>query len=143
MAAALPNRDAPLQQKTADLVHQCRTAHHPALPYPVQRLHVQLFFALDRHKTHPGPIHSLGDRFGIDVVVLVGLHIRLHVLRRHQPYIMTLLAKRTAKEVRSSAGFHANQIDLQVRCESKQLNTRELLPHHHLAGHAQTYKMKY
>src|SRR5215469_11158133 len=47
---------------------------NPTLPHPMQRLHVQLSVSLDRHKAHPRSSYRLGDRFRVDVVVLVRLH---------------------------------------------------------------------
>ena len=43
---------------------------------------------LHRHRTHRRPPNSLATRRSIDRVVLVALDVRLHVLGRHQPYIM-------------------------------------------------------
>ena len=48
------------------------------------------------HKTHRRPSHSLGTRFGTDTVVLVRLHVRLHMLRRHQAHIAPLIPQSTA-----------------------------------------------
>jgi hypothetical protein len=89
--------------------------------------------ALDRYVTHPRPAHSLGDRLSIDVVVLVGLHKRLHILSRHQPHIVPLITQCATKVMRASAGFHPYQPHLQVGRKTQQLGTRELLPNHGLA----------
>ena len=105
-------------------------------------LHIQLIVSLDRHKAHRGPAHCLGNRFSVDVIALVGLYERLHVLRRDKSYFMALLSQRPAKEVRSSTGFHAYQLDAKVRGEAQQLDTRELLPSHNLAALVQTYQVK-
>jgi hypothetical protein len=83
----------------------------------MQRLQIQLFFGLDRHKSHSRSLHRFGDRFRIQEVTLVGLHIRLHVLRRHQSHFMPLLAQRPTEKVRSTARLHANQLHLQIRGE--------------------------
>jgi hypothetical protein len=58
------------------------------------------------------PCDSLGNRLGIDVVAFVGLHVRLHILRRNQPHLMSLFPQGSAKKMRPSAGFHANQLDV-------------------------------
>jgi hypothetical protein len=47
----------------------------------MQRLQVQLRFALDLDEPHGRPSRSLSDRFGIAVVVLVGFHVGAHILR--------------------------------------------------------------
>ena len=68
-------------------------------------LQIQLLVALDGHKAHGWPADGFGDRFRVDVIVLV----RLHVLRRDDSYFVTLLAQRTTQEMRSTTGFHTNQ----------------------------------
>jgi hypothetical protein len=42
----------------------------------MQRLQVQLLLGLDRHETHPRPLHHF-DGFGIQMVTLAGLHVGL------------------------------------------------------------------
>src|SRR5246127_5530963 len=143
MASSRPHRDSTLQQQTTDLVYHRSTSHDPALAHPVQRLHIQLLVGLDRHKPHRGTAHRFGDRFGINEVVLVGLHERLHVLCRHQAHLMPLFAQSPAKEMGPSASFHPNQANLHVRSETKKLRTRKLLPHDHFSELAQTNKMKH
>jgi hypothetical protein len=44
-----------------------------------------LILALRRHKPHAAPLHRLAARLRIGRVVLVGLDVGPHVLRRHQP----------------------------------------------------------
>jgi len=105
-------------------------------------LHIQLLVGLDRDKAHRGPAHSFGDRCCVDEIALVSLHERLHILRRHETRFMPLFAKSLAEEMRAGASFHPNQINLDVRSEAKKLRARELFPHHHLSGVAQTNKMK-
>ncbi len=142
MAPSRPHRDAPLQQQTPDLVHHCRTSHDPAFTHSMQRLHVQLFIGLDRHKAHRGTAHSFSDCFCINEVVLVGLHKRLYILRGHQPYFMDLCAKSPAQEMRARAGFHPNQSNLDVRGKAKKLGARELFPHHHFSCLVENYEVK-
>jgi len=87
----------------------------------VQRLHIQLLIAFDGDKPHVRSPHRFGDGFGIDVVVLVRLYVRLYVLGRHQPNFMTLLAQSATQEVRACAGFHAHQPHAQISGEAQQL----------------------
>jgi len=70
------------------------------------RLHVELSLPLDRNKTPPRPLHRFGDRFRIQVVTLVGLHLRLHVLRRHQSHLAPLLAQSAPQKVRSTSTLY-------------------------------------
>jgi hypothetical protein len=64
----------------------------------VQRLHIKLVVTLDRHEAHLRSSHRLGNHFGIDVVVLVRLHVGLHVLGWHQPHFVALLAQPATQE---------------------------------------------
>jgi hypothetical protein len=142
VAPSCSYRDASLQQQTTDLVHYCSSSHDPAFTHSMQRLHVQLFIGLDRHEAHPWPSNGFGDGLGIDEVALVGLHKRLHVLRRNEPNFMALLAQSLAKETRSCAGFHTNHVNLNVRSETKKLTTQKLLPHLDFPGLVQSNKVK-
>src|SRR5271163_2744875 len=109
MLASLAYRDATLEQQSANLVDHRGAAHDPPFAYSVQRLQVELIVSLDRHKAHRRTGYSLGDGFGIDVVILVRLHVRLDVLCRHQTHVMSLFPQGTAEKMRSSACLHADQ----------------------------------
>src|SRR5262249_37977057 len=102
----------------------------------------QLIVGLDRHKTHPRPSYGLGTSFCIDVVVLVGLHVRLHILSRDQTHIMPLLAQSAAQKVSSSTGLHTDQGNMQVRREAQNLIPRALLAHHYLPARVKNNQMK-
>jgi hypothetical protein len=54
----------------------------------MDRLQIQLVIRLDRNKAHVLAIDCLGDSFGIDEIVLVGLHERLHELSCDQTNIV-------------------------------------------------------
>ena len=68
-----------------------------------------------------GSSYGFGDGFGIDVVVLVGLHVGLDVLRWHQTHFVTLFTQSATEKMRTSAGLHANEPGAQVRSEAQQL----------------------
>jgi transposase len=72
----------------------------------MQRLHVELGFGLELDKPHRRPGRRLGDRLRIVVVVLVRLDVGPDILRRHEPYLMSLGRKQTAEMVGTAAGFH-------------------------------------
>jgi hypothetical protein len=72
----------------------------------VQALHVELRLALERHKPHRRSGRSLSNRFGVAVVVLLRFDVGAHILGRHQPDLVTVLAKQTAKMMRTAARFH-------------------------------------
>ena len=48
-----------------------------------------LFWALETDKAHRRSLNRLADRFGIGRIVLAPLHISLHVVRRHQPHLVS------------------------------------------------------
>jgi hypothetical protein len=88
------------------LVHQrCSFANQP-ISNPVQRLHVQLFGALQLHKAHGWACSSFGNRFRISLIILLCLDIRPDVFRRHQPHFVPLIAQYATKVVRTTARFH-------------------------------------
>ena len=65
---------------------------------------------------------SGGCSFRHRVVVLLRLHVRLHVLCRHQAHVMPLFPQSTAEKMRPSAGLHANQALAKVRRKAQQLS---------------------
>src|SRR5258708_24967974 len=138
----LPQSYASFEQQSTNLVDDCRATYHPALAHAMQGLHIQLVISLDQHETHRRPCDSLSDRLGIDVVALVRFHVRLHILRRNQSHLVSLFPQCSAKEMRTSAGFHTNQPDVYVGSEAQQLSARELLAHHDLAAQVKPDQMK-
>ena len=74
----------------------------------MHRLHVELFFALDRHEAHVLFARRFGDCFSIDEVVLVQLAVGLYKLGRNQAYIVPLLSQSGPKKVRSRTRFQAD-----------------------------------
>src|ERR1700757_505884 len=142
MLASFADGDVTLQQQSANLVDHCGASPNPPLAHSVQRLQVQLVIGLDRHEAHRGTSYSLGTRFAIDVVVLVRLHVRLHVLCRHQAHVMPLFPQSTAEKMRSSAGLHADQALAKVRCKATQLSPRALLANHDFTPCVDANKVK-
>jgi hypothetical protein len=142
MASALGHGQPRFQKKTANLFHYRRASHHPTLAYAMQRLQIQLFLGLDRHKTHSRSLHRSRNGFGIQGVTLVRLHGGLHLLRRDQPHFMTWFAQRLPQKVRSTTGLHANQLQLQIRAEGQQWGARTSLADHRPARCIQSNQMK-
>ena len=60
------------------------------------------------------PVRDLSPLI-VQVVVLIGLDVGLHLLCRHEPDVMALLPQGTSEVVRASAGFRSNQDLLSVR----------------------------
>src|ERR1700676_749910 len=101
MTPALGQCESTFQKKAANRVHHRRAAHYPTFAHAMQGLQIQLPLGLDRHKAHPGPLHRFRNGFRIQEVTLVGLHVRLHVLRRHQSHFMTLPTEDATDDVRT------------------------------------------
>jgi hypothetical protein len=55
-------------------------------------------YSADRNEPHVLSTNRFRDGFGIDEVVLVRLHERLHKLRRNQLYVVTLLSQGAAQK---------------------------------------------
>jgi hypothetical protein len=89
-----------------------------------------------------GPLHCFGNRPGIQIVALVGLQVRLHVLRRHQAHLVPLFPQGAPQKVRTTAGLHADQLHLQVRSERQQLSARTSLAKYDIPGGIQSDQMK-
>ena len=68
-------------------------AMHQAVTHPMHRLQIELILRLDRYEAHVLLGHRLGDRLGIDEVVLVRLAIRFYELCGNQSHLVSLLAR--------------------------------------------------
>jgi len=100
---------------------------HEALTHTVQHQDRLLLNVLDRHKPHVGPRHGLADRLCIGRVVLVGLHVGLDELRRHQLDSVTKGCELARPVMSTAACFHADQARRQVHEKLGHLITLELL----------------
>src|SRR6266446_3894585 len=143
MVPPLPQSNYAFEQQSTNLVDDCRATHHPALAHAMQGLHIQLVIRLDRHEAHRRPCDRLSNRLGIDVIALVRFYVRLHILRRYQSHLVSLFPQCSAKKMRTSAGFHANQPDVYVGSEAQQLGARELLADYDLAAQIKPDQMKH
>jgi hypothetical protein len=93
MASPLAHSDSTFEQQTTNLVDDCCATHYPTLPYPMQGLQIQLLIGLDRYEAHLRPPDCFSNRLSVNVVALVRLYVRLDILRRHQPHLVTLLSQ--------------------------------------------------
>jgi len=84
-----------------DLVDDGSAPGDQPIPNTMDRLQVQLVVGLDRDKPHVLTFDGFSDSLGINEVVLVGLHKRLHELRRDQPHFMALLLQCSTEKVSS------------------------------------------
>ena len=75
-----------------------------------------LGFQLD--KAHGRGCRRLGDALGVAIVVLLRLPIRLHIFRRHQLDIMSLVREQATKVMRAAARLHGDDTGRQLRGEA-------------------------
>ena len=94
----------------------------------MQRLQVELIGGLGRHEFHRRQLHRLGNRLRVAEVVLLSLRVGPHVLRRHQPGIVTERLELATEMMRANAGFHADQARRHIGKPRFDLATRPLLP---------------
>jgi hypothetical protein len=130
----LPHRNAAIQQEGADLIDDGGALANQSLANPVQRLQVELVGGLGRDELHGGALHRLGDRFRIAIVVLLTFRIGAHVLRRHQPGVVTKCLQAAAEMMRADAGFHPDQARWQVGEPCADLAAGPLLSQHDRAS---------
>jgi hypothetical protein len=74
----------------------------------MEALNVELRFAFQFHEAHCWARCSLGNRFGISIVILVRLDVGADVLRRHEADAVALLLKQAAKMMRATASLHGD-----------------------------------
>ncbi len=122
--------DTELRQMPAQRIDQHRALTDQKIAGPVQHQRRLLLGCLDRHKPHRGPHHRLADRFRVGCIVLLPLHIRLHILRRHQPYLVTECAQLTRPMMRRRAGLHAHYRRLYPRKKRHHVATAQPTPNH-------------
>ena len=122
------------QLRALAVEHQADTVKHH---------HALLFRSLHRHEPHRRPRHRLADRLRIGSVILAALHIRLHILRRHQSNIMAQRDQLAGPVVRVAAGLDADQTARQLREERNHPGPAQALAHHHFACGINTVDLKH
>src|SRR6202051_1561591 len=90
---SLPDNDAAVQKKAANLIDRCSSVADQARPHPVQRLQIQLLGGLGWNKASRWPLHSLGYRMGLSEIILVHLPKRLRIRGRKLPHVVTARGK--------------------------------------------------
>jgi hypothetical protein len=76
----------------------------------------------------------LRNRLCITKVVLLSFRIGPHILRRHQPGIVTKRLQLATEMMRADAGLHANQTSWHIGQTRLDLATRPLLAQHNAAA---------
>jgi hypothetical protein len=136
------NRDAALEQEASHVIDHDRATRDETRAEPVDRLQIQLLHRLEWHEPPGRPLNRLANRFGIQEVILLGLHEWLHVLRRNQSHVVSLRDQNPPEVVRAAAGFHPHETGRQVRQRSNQLGARALSPNDNPAARIKADEMK-
>src|SRR5215213_7917796 len=126
----------------ADLIDDAGTLADQSLAHVMECLQIQLIGSLRRHELYRWPLHRLSDRLCVAEVVLLPLRIRTHVLRWHQPGIVTEPMELAAKMMRPDTSLHANQAWRHVRTSCFHLATRPHLTQHDRAAHIKAYNVE-
>lgn len=74
----------------------------------MQRLNIELFFALQINEAHRGTGCGFGNALRIPVVVLLRLDIGADIFRRHQSDLMSSCDENPPKVVSAATRFHRN-----------------------------------
>jgi hypothetical protein len=112
------------------------------LAHPVQHQHRLLVLILGRDKPHAGALHRLAAGLGIGRVVLVGLDVGPHVLRRHQPHLVPEPGQLTGLIVGCTAGLQPDQASRQGCEELEHLAARQLALEQHVSLHIGAVQLK-
>ncbi len=75
-----------------------------------------------------------GDGVGIAIVVLLRLHVRLDIFRRHQPHRTTLRLEEPPEVMRAAAGLHRHYASRRPARELDELRPRHAPPQDHSAA---------
>ena len=106
----MPDDDAALEKKAANLIDHCGPLADQARPDPVQRLQIQLLVGLGGNKTSRRPLHRLGYRMGISEIILVPLPKRLGIHGWNLLHIVAKPGKLPSNIMRRHPRFDANEI---------------------------------
>jgi hypothetical protein len=94
------------QKNTSQLVDQSGSLADQPVTRSRQHLKVELGLALQFDKPHGWSRDSLGDAFGIPIVVLLGFHVRPSIFRCNKPNGVALGSHCPAQVMRSATRFH-------------------------------------
>ena len=106
---ALRRHDAKFAQRSPQRIGNHRALPHQQRTGAMKRQNRLLLHALHGHKPHRRAADRLADRLRVPPVVLVALHIRLHIGRRHQSNLMAVAADHPRPVMRAAAGLHAHR----------------------------------
>src|SRR5215204_4855071 len=110
---------------------------------PMQRQATLLLRRLGLDEPHVRPSDRLADCLGVSAIVLVPLHIRLHIGRRHQAHSVAKRLELAGPMMRRGAGFDANQARRQLLKEGQNVAALELTTEHDIALRIYAVNLKY
>jgi hypothetical protein len=135
--------EAALEQEGPQLIDYHRALANQPFGHAMDRLEIELRGRLQRHEPHRVALNRLDDRLRIEeVVVLVRLHERPHLLRPHEPHVVALSGELPPQMVRAARRLHADEARLEVHGEPQELQPRQLLPHYYLASSVDAHEVK-
>ena len=112
---SLPDDDAALQEKAANLIDRGGPFADKARPYPVQRLQIELLIGLGWNKARRRSLHGPGHSMSIPEVILMSLPKRLRICRRNLLHVVAKGRKLTCNVVCCHPRFDANKAGWAVR----------------------------
>src|SRR5215469_17384157 len=124
---SLPDDDAVLQEKAANLIDHCGAFANKARPYPVQCLQIELLIGLGWNKARRRSLHGLGHSMSISKIILVPLPKWFCIGRRHLLHIVAKRGKLTSNIVCRHSCFDANEARWQIRKSRRDASARDLL----------------
>jgi hypothetical protein len=75
-------------EMSTDRINHSGLLTNQQMPRAVEHQAALLFGCLGSYEPHVCPGDRFADRLSIGSIVLLALHVRLHIGRRHQPYHM-------------------------------------------------------
>src|SRR6516225_1299904 len=114
-AVSLPDDDAALQEKAANLIDHCGPFADKARPYPVQCLQIELLIGLGWNKARRRSLHGLGHSMSISKIILVSLPKRLRIARRNLLHVVAERRKVPSNVVCCHSRLDANEAGWEVR----------------------------
>src|SRR5205807_3790500 len=123
--------DAELGKMGTDRIDHCSLLADEQVACAMQHQTALLLGRLGLDKSHVCPGHRFADCLGISGIVLLPLHIRLHVGRRHQAHSMTERLEFARPMMRGCAGLDTDKTWRQLLEESSDVTALQFAPDDH------------
>ncbi len=121
-----PGRDPEFGQVSTDRMQEHGALFDQESPGAVQHRGRLLLGRFDRHEAHGRARHGLADCFRIRGIVLLPLHVRFHIGRRHEPDLMAESSELAGPVVGGRARLHTDQAGRQACTELDELRPPDL-----------------